>query len=118
MKISTKNLIKILTILLIIVTLISVASPVVFALDSPNELVVQNVDDAGLGEKAGRVMGMIRNFAIIASVIVLMVLGVKYIIGSVEEKAEYKKSFFPLIIGIVIVVSATTIASFIFSIAE
>ncbi len=63
-------------------------------------------------------MGLIRNIAIIASVIILMVLGVKYMLGSVEEKAEYKKSFIPLIIGIILVVSATTIASFIFGMAS
>ena len=63
-------------------------------------------------------MGLIRNIAIIASVIILMVLGVKYMLGSVEEKAEYKKSFIPLIIGIILVVSATTIASFIFGMAK
>lgn len=63
-------------------------------------------------------MGMIRNVAIVASVIIIMVLGVKYMLGSVEEKAEYKKSFMPLIIGIVLVVSATTIAAFIFNMAK
>ena len=47
-----------------------------------------------------------------------MVLGVKYMLGSVEEKAEYKKSFVPLIVGIVLVVAATAIASFIFNMAE
>ena len=61
---------------------------------------------------------IIRNVGIVAAVIILMILGVKYMIGSAEEKAEYKKTFMPLIIGIVLVVSATTIASFIFSNAE
>ena len=63
-------------------------------------------------------MGMIRNIAAIAAVIIIMVLGVKYMLGSVEEKAEYKKSFMPLIIGIVLVVGAAAIASFIFNMAE
>lgn len=72
-------------------------------------------DDGGLSEAAGNIMGMIRNVAVVASVIIIMVLGVKFMLGSVEEKAEYKKSFMPLIIGIVCVVAATTIASFIFN---
>ena len=63
-------------------------------------------------------MAMIRNIAVIASVIIIMVIGVKYILGSVEEKAEYKKTFLPLIIGIILVVAATSIASFIFNMAE
>ena len=38
-------------------------------------------------------------------------------IGSTEERADYKKSFIPLIIGIVVVLSASTLAGWIFSIA-
>lgn len=39
-------------------------------------------------------------------------------LGSVEEKADYKKSFIPLIIGIILVVAAASIATFIFNMAE
>ena len=35
----------------------------------------------------------------------------KYMLGSVEEKADYKKSFIPLIIGVTIVFAATSIAN-------
>ena len=35
-------------------------------------------------------------------------------IGSTEERAEYKKSFMPLIIGIIVVVAAAQIATMIF----
>lgn len=44
-------------------------------------------------------------------------LGVKYMLGSVEEKAEYKKSFVPLIVGAVVVMAATQIATMLFSLA-
>ena len=42
-------------------------------------------------------------------------LGIKYMLGSVEEKAEYKKSFMPLIVGVVVVTLALQIAAMIFS---
>ena len=71
-------------------------------------------DTSELTEKAGKIMATIRNIAVIAAVIIIMILGIKYMLGSVEEKAEYKKSFMPLIVGIVLVVAATAIASFIF----
>ena len=45
---------------------------------------------------------LIRNFAIVIGVIMLMVIGVKYMLGSAEEKADYKKSLMPLVIGIFI----------------
>ena len=36
-------------------------------------------------------------------------------IGSVEERAEYKKTLIPYVIGCVLVVSITTIVSFIYN---
>ena len=58
---------------------------------------------------------VIRNFAIVIGVIMLMVIGVKYMLGSAEEKADYKKSLMPLVIGIFIVMFAATIVSFVLS---
>ena len=113
-----KKTMKILTVLLIAILMITFATNVLAANVSFSELSPKyEGDNSGLVSKANNIMGLIRNIAIIASVIILMVLGVKYMLGSVEEKADYKKSFMPLIIGIILVVSATSIASFIFSMA-
>lgn len=60
----------------------------------------------GVGNK---ILGIVRVIGIIASVGTLMVLGIKYMIGSVEEKAEYKKSFRAYIIGAILVFCITTI---------
>ena len=56
----------------------------------------------------------ITNITVVASVIILMVIGVKYIIGSVEEKANYKATLLPYIIGIIFAVSGTTIVDAIY----
>lgn len=42
-------------------------------------------------------------FGIVISVIALMIVGLKYILGSVNEKAEYKKNLWPIILGIFII---------------
>ena len=121
MKKSTiKTITKILAILMIVMCVASI-SGLVFA-DSqinPADLTPTYTEggDTGLKEKATNIMGWIRNIAIIAAVIVVMVIGVKYILGSVEEKAEYKKTFMPLIIGLFLVVAASTIVTWIMSIA-
>lgn len=65
-------------------------------------------------EKVGFVLGAIRNISVVVSVIVLMIIGFKYIIGSVEEKANYKATMMPYIIGCVMAVAGTTIVSFIY----
>lgn len=49
------------------------------------------------------------------SVIVLIILGIKYMFGSVEEKAEYKKSLLPYVIGAVILFSASSITGIIYT---
>lgn len=59
-------------------------------------------------------MGLIRNIAVIGGVLLLMILGIKYMMGSVEEKADYKKSLVPLIVGIIVVMAATQIMTMIF----
>ena len=119
-----KKTVKILTVLLIAIVLISFASNV-FAGDTaalkPKDIIADYGDtDAtkDLKTSAGKVMGLIRNVAAIAAVIIIMVLGVKYMLGRKKKKAEYKKSFMPLIVGIVLVVAATSIATFIFGIVE
>lgn len=113
-----KKTMKVLTILLVTIMLISVSFCVFADEIDPSSLTATYGDSSGLTNKAGQIMGMIRNVSIVAAVIIIMVLGVKFMLGSVEEKAEYKKSFMPLIIGIILVVSATTIASFIFNMAK
>lgn len=58
----------------------------------------------------GTILGYITNAAILISVIMVAVLGIKYMMGSAEEKAEYKKSFMPLLIGAILVFGAATVA--------
>lgn len=116
-----KKTMKILTVLLLTVMLISCVTNV-FAAGTPlNPGDIEadyTTDNSGLTTKAGKIMGMIRNIAAIAAVIIIMILGLKYMLGSVEEKADYKKSYIPLIVGIVVVLAATQIATFIFTMAE
>ena len=38
-----------------------------------------------------------------------MIIGIKYIIGSVEEKADYKKTMIPYLIGVFIFFSLSQI---------
>ena len=109
MKKSTNQImLKIFTILLVIITIASLSTSVlagnaISAADLEANITFGN--DTTMVQKVGSIMGTIRNIAVIAAVIVLMIIGVKYILGSVEEKAEYKKTFMPLIIGIVLVVT-------------
>lgn len=62
------------------------------------------------------VVSIVRIIASIISVVVLLILGIKYMLGSVEEKAEYKKSMMPYVIGAVLVFGITNILAIIIDI--
>lgn len=53
-------------------------------------------------DAAGIIVSVIRTFGIIVSVIVLLIIGIKYMVGSVEERADYKTSMKPYLIGVLI----------------
>ena len=44
-------------------------------------------------------------------------IGLKFLFGSIEEKAEYKKTFFPYIVGCIMIVLVPTILKLIATIA-
>ena len=79
---------------------------------SASELTPNYTPHSGEFKKfGGTVLGYIRNIAAILSVILIGYFGLKIMFGSVDQKAEYKKYFLPLIVGIVVVLSATAITS-------
>ena len=53
----------------------------------------------------------------VTSVVVLVIIGIKYMMGSVDEKANYKKSLMPYVIGAGLVFAASNIASVIYNLA-
>lgn len=106
------------TLMMIAILTLTVVSPV-FAANA--QATVNGVegsitygDSSSMQAIAGKILGFIRNVAIIGGVVIIAILGVKYMMGSLEEKSEYKKSMIPLIIGIIVVMSATTIAKLLF----
>lgn len=71
----------------------------------------------GLAKIGNTIIGVLQIIGSILSVAVLAVMGIKYMIGSVEEKAEYKKSMGPYIIGAVMVFAITNLLSIVVNIA-
>ena len=71
-----------------------------------------------LFSKAGEVLGAVQLIGSIVSAVTLAIIGIKYVVGSVEEKAEYKKTLLPYIIGAALVFAAATIASVVFNFAS
>lgn len=111
--------IKIISTLAIALVLVAVLSQTILATDYSGTISGLNGGTAQgtteITNKAKNWLATVRNISAIIAVFVIVFLGIKYMMGSVEEKAGYKKSFIPLIVGAILVVAATTIATFLFS---
>ncbi|MCL2354552.1 MAG: pilin [Oscillospiraceae bacterium] len=120
-----KGKVRLITTLLLTIILIVSLSTVVMGTFSPETVEHHRGQEEagayaamqGVMPTVGRVLQIIRNVGVILAVIIISILGIKFILGSAEEKAEYKKSFIPLIIGILVLVAAVHIATVIFNLA-
>ena len=83
--------------------------------DSIDSSIIADPGAAGdLTALAGKIIGLIQIASAVAAVILIAVFGFKFILGSANEKADYQKSFIPLIVGVVVVFAATSIAKLLF----
>lgn len=64
------------------------------------------VDENKLASASNEVYGMLSSVGMVASVIVGIILGIKYMMASVEEKANVKESLTPYFIGCVVIFGA------------
>lgn len=55
-----------------------------------------------LTDTASIIIDVIRVVGVVVAVVVLLVLGIKYMTGSTSERAEYKKSMIPYLIGAIV----------------
>lgn len=53
--------------------------------------------------KGGQVLKILRNIAAIAAVVTISIIGVRYMVGSVEQRAEYKQTMMPVVVGCILV---------------
>lgn len=64
------------------------------------------------------IVTIMQTVGIVVAVVVLLVIGIKYMIGSAEEKAEYKKTMIPYIVGAILLFAATTIVNVVYNLAN
>ena len=76
----------------------------------------QNTD--GISEMGKIIIGVLRGAGTVISVIVLVAIGIKYMMGSVEEKATYKQTLMPYLVGAVLVFGIANILPIIVHVAK
>lgn len=94
------------------------------ALDAINDPNYFKPTQNGVGDlnvittKTNSIIGIIVTVGTIISVITMLILGIKYMLASVEEKAEYKKSMMPYLVGAVLLFSGSVIVRLIANIVQ
>lgn len=77
---------------------------------------IQNADS--LLVIGNTIIGIIQFVGSIVSIIIVIVVGIKYMIGSIEEKAEYKKTMMAYVIGAILLFSITNVVKIVSDVAS
>lgn len=108
-----KKTMKIISFITILLCVVMTVSAVCFAAEVDITKIdgkSDGVDSNNMTTVGNKIATIIRNVGIILAVVILMILGIKYMMGSAEEKAEYKKTMIPYIVGAVLLFGAAGIA--------
>ena len=116
-----KKSIKVISTLLLAIMLVTSIAGTVLAVD-PNTVLNGlngngNVQINDLTKVGNNIVTIIQVVGIVIAVIVLLVIGIKYMMGSASEKAEYKKTMIPYIVGAVLIFAGTSLVRVIYSLS-
>ncbi len=112
---------KIIVAICILLLVVSVAVSSYAAPLKPNEIEAPNGSISGqddIKKIGGQLLGIFQTVGAVVAVIILLVLGIKYMMGSAEEKADYKKSMIPYVIGAIVIFGAPAIANMVYELAS
>lgn len=65
-----------------------------------------------------QIIGIITTVGVVVAVVILLVLGIKYMMGSASEKAEYKKTMIPYLVGAILIFGASAITKVIIALGS
>lgn len=71
-----------------------------------------------LTDIGNKLIGIITTVGVVVAVVVLLVLGIKYMMGSASEKAEYKKTMIPYLVGAILIFGASAITKVVVGLAQ
>ena len=116
-----KKSIKVISTLLLAIMLVASIAGTVLAVDQNTVLNGLNgngnVQINDLTKVGNNIVTIIQVVGIVIAVIVLLVIGIKYMMGSASEKAEYKKTMIPYIVGAVLIFAGTSLVRVIYSLS-
>ena len=104
--------VKVLSIILMVAMLISTLGSVVLANDAVDNLSNSNTQISPEVQKIAQfIVSLVRYIGTAVAVIIIIVLGIKYMTASAEGKADLKSSMLPYIIGAFLVFAGSWVVS-------
>lgn len=131
-----KKTVKIMSVLLLVTILLASVGSVVFAASTssnaeqastssnPEQVLgaMQNAAQNGsangteeITTLGGRIVSIVQVVGVVIAVVIILVIGIKYMIGSAEEKAEYKKTMMPYLVGAILIFAGSTIVNVVYN---
>ena len=115
-----KKAYKVLSVLMIVL-MIAFACTNVFAAVDPDSIKSDEplgAADTQIATIGSKILSVVTSVGIVLAIVVIAVLGVKYMMGSLEEKAEYKKTMIPYLVGAILVFGASAIGKVVINMGQ
>ncbi len=108
-----KRIIRILTIIFMVFMIANIANFVYAEEINPDDFkdIYRNTGVTDLNTKTGKILNIVQIGGTAASLVALLVLGMKYMLSSPNEKATIKEKMVPYVIGVIIFFAATNLVT-------
>lgn len=116
-----KKTVKIMSTILLTIMLVATLASTVFAKPDVEGIITSVENDSTVQDTSkittlgANIVNIMQIVGIVIAVVVILVIGIKYLIGSAEEKAEYKKTLLPYIFGAAMVFGASLLTGVIYN---
>jgi len=129
MKKKVEKLLKIILICLLIVNIFGIYNNKSYASNVGMADITENLNfwkpisssryaDRDFNNMVSVIATVVKTIGIFVSLGTLMVIGIKYMLGSVEEKAQYKQRMIPWVVGAIMVFAMSTIPTLLFDVSK
>ena len=100
---------NIISIVMIAIAIVLISASACYALSIPDGTSTSAFDSVG-----GQIIGLVQAAGIIVAVVMLIVVGIKYLTSSPEGKAQYKGTMVAYIVGAILIFAASTIVRLVY----
>ena len=113
-----KRISKIIFIVVLLCLLYMIFNIVYATSDLTNSVRIELPQSNEIVDAGNSIAGIVKTVGILVSVIALIIIGIRYMFTSIEQRAEYKKTFQLYIVGALLVFAIASFAEKIYNIMQ